>query len=82
VLNTKFYSVDQIKRVEGQGFWKLRGMGKAVHELVWRPEVNRLLVRSRRRCEDVNKVDLQGIVWECLDWIVLARGNDTWRPFV
>jgi hypothetical protein len=44
--------------------------GKVVHEFVWRPEVNRLLGRHRRRCEDVNKVDLQDkSAWTGLIWL-------------
>jgi hypothetical protein len=62
--------------------WKFMERGKPVHELFWRPEVNRLLGRYRWRCEDVNKVDFQDIPWGCLDWFDLARGTNTWRPFL
>jgi hypothetical protein len=52
----------------------LREREGAVHDLVWRPEVNRLLGKHRRRCEDVNKVDLQDIVWERLDGLIWLGG--------
>jgi hypothetical protein len=58
---------------------EIHGEGKAVHELVWKPDVNRLLGRHNRRCEGVYKVDLQDIVWVAwtgLIWLeVLTYGD-------
>jgi hypothetical protein len=38
--------------------------------------------KERCRCEDCDKVDLQGIGWEGMDWIDLAEDGKEWRAVV
>jgi hypothetical protein len=38
----------------------------------------RPLGRSRHRWEDNNKIDLEEIEWEYVDWIHLAHSRDQW----
>ena len=44
--------------------------------LVGKPEGKRPLGRSRRRCEDNIKMDLQKVGCEGMDWIELAQDRD------
>jgi hypothetical protein len=38
----------------------------------------RPLGRHRRRWEDNNKLNLQEVGYECMDWIELAQDRESW----
>ena len=50
--------------------------------LVEKPEGKRLFGRPRCRWEDNNKMDLQEVGCEGMDWIELAQDRDRWRALV
>ena len=50
--------------------------------LVGNPEGKRQLGRSRRRCEDNNKMDLQKVEFGVMDWMELAKERDRWWALV
>jgi hypothetical protein len=50
--------------------------------LVGKPEGKRPLGRPRHRWVDNIKIDLREIVWDGMDWIVLAQDRDQWRALV
>ena len=53
------------------------GEGRGVHRvLVGKPEGMRPLGRSRRRWEDIIKMDLQEVVGSCGDWMDLAPDRE------
>jgi hypothetical protein len=60
-----------------------KGEGKDMYRiLVWKPEGERQLGRSRRRWEDNIKIDLQEVGCACMDWIEMAQDRDSWRELV
>ena len=50
--------------------------------LVGKPEGKRSLGRSRRRCVDNIRMDLQEVGCGLVDWIGLAQDRDRWRTLV
>ena len=50
--------------------------------LVGKPEGKRPLGRPRRRWEDNNKIDLQGVGCGGMDWMELAQDRDRWWVLV
>jgi hypothetical protein len=46
--------------------------------LVGNPEEKRPLRRSRHRWEDNIRMDLKGIIWECVNQIHPAQDRDQW----
>jgi S-ribosylhomocysteine lyase LuxS involved in autoinducer biosynthesis len=46
--------------------------------LMGKPEGKRPLGRTRRRCEDNIKMDLQEVRCGSMDWIKLAQDRDRW----
>jgi hypothetical protein len=54
----------------------------AYRVLVGKPEGKRLLGRPRCRREDNNKMDLQEVGCEAMDWIKLVQDRDRWRALV
>jgi hypothetical protein len=46
---------------------------------VGKPEGNRPLETSKRRCQDTIKMDLR---WDGMDWIDLAQDRYQWRAFL
>jgi hypothetical protein len=50
--------------------------------LVGKPEGKRLLGRSRSRCGDNIKMDLQEVGCGNMDWIELAQDRVRWRALV
>ena len=59
------------------------GEGRVVYRvLVRKPEGKRPLGRSRCRCEDNIKMDLQEVGSGAMDWIELAQDRDRWRELV
>jgi len=61
------------------------GMGEergVYRVLVGKPEGKRPLGRPRRRWVDNNRMDLQEVGCEYIDWIGLAQNRDTWRTLV
>jgi hypothetical protein len=49
--------------------------------LVGKPEARRPLGRSRHRCEDNIKMDIQEMGW-CINWFDLAQDRDRWWALV
>ena len=51
---------------------------------VWmgKPEGKRPLGRTRHRCEDNIKMDLQEVGYGSMDWIELAQDRYRWRALV
>jgi len=59
------------------------GEGRGVYRvLVGKLEGKRPLERTRRRWKDSNKMDLQEVGCECMDWIELAQDRDRWQAVV
>jgi hypothetical protein len=58
---------------EGRGVYRV---------LVGNPGGMRPLGRSRRRWEDIIKIDLQEVGCRVMDWIELAQDRDRWRALV
>jgi hypothetical protein len=56
--------------------WKVWDSRETIQLLFWRPELKKSLVRTRRRREAENNVDVKNIVWMYLDWIILAHFTD------
>jgi hypothetical protein len=52
------------------------GGGGVYRVLVGKPVGKRPLGRPRRRWEDNNKIDLQGVECGVMDWIELAQDRD------
>ena len=50
--------------------------------LVGKPEGRRPFGRPRHRWEDNNKIDLQEVGCEGIDWIELAQVRDGWQALV
>jgi hypothetical protein len=50
--------------------------------LVRRPEGKTSLKKSGRRYEDNIRMDLRGVEWEVVDWILLVQDRDQCRAFV
>ena len=50
--------------------------------LVGKPEGRRPLGRPRHRCLDNITMDLQEVDCGYMDWIGLAKDNDSWRTLV
>jgi hypothetical protein len=65
------------------GFRKISTINRGVYRvLVRKPEGKRPLGRPRRRWEDNNKMDLQGVECEGKDWMDLVQDRDRWRAVV
>jgi len=50
--------------------------------LVGKPEGNRPLGRSRRRCVNNSRMDLQEVGCGYMDWMGLAQDRDRWPTLV
>jgi hypothetical protein len=50
--------------------------------LVGKPEKKRPLVRPRHRWEYGIRIDLRGIAWGSIDWILLVQDRDRWPALV
>jgi hypothetical protein len=50
--------------------------------LVEKPDEKRLLGRSRHRCMDNIRMDLEEVGWGDVDWIGLAQDRNRWRALV
>jgi hypothetical protein len=59
-------------------------MGEMINAYIFvgKPEGNRQLGRSRRRCEDNIRIDLREIGSEVVHWVHLAQDRDKWRAVV
>jgi hypothetical protein len=42
----------------------------------------KLTLRIRRRRVDTIKMDLRKLVWDGMDWVVVAQSRDQWRALV
>jgi hypothetical protein len=70
------------RRMRWAGHVARMGEGRGVYRvLVGKPGGKRPLGRLRRWWED-NKMDLQEVGGEDLDWIELAQDRNSWRAFV
>ena len=59
------------------------GEGRGVYKVsVGKPEGKRPLGRPKRRWEDNNKVDLQEVRCEGMDWTEMAQDRNKWRSVV
>ncbi|KAJ4439313.1 hypothetical protein ANN_07435 [Periplaneta americana] len=85
-LHALFSSLDIIRNIKSR---RLRWAGhvarmgesrNAYRVLIGRPEGKRPLGRPRRRWEDIIKMDLREMGYDCRDWINLAWDRDQWRP--
>jgi len=54
-------------------------MRNAYNNLIGKPEGKKPLGRSRRRCENNNRMDLG---WEGMNWIYLSQDRDQWWAVV
>jgi len=71
------------RRMRWAGHVALMGQGRGVYRvLMGKPEGKRPLGRPRRRWEDNNKMDLQEVGCEVMDWIELAPDRGRWRALV
>jgi hypothetical protein len=71
------------RRMRWAGHVACMGESRGVHRvLVGKPEGKRRLGRSRCRWEDNNKMDLQDMGCEIMDWIDVAQDRDRWRALV
>ena len=61
---------------------RMREIRDVYSVLVSKPEGKRPLGRSRRRCEDNNKMDLQKVEFGVMDWMELAKDRDRWWALV
>jgi hypothetical protein len=59
--------------------WEGRGVYRV---LVGKPEGKKPLEKLRHRWEDNNKMDLQEVGCEGMDWIELAQDRERWRALV
>jgi hypothetical protein len=50
--------------------------------LVAKPKAKRPLIRGRRKWEDNRIMDVRELVWEGVDWMLLAQGGDQRRALV
>ena len=65
------------------GYIARMGKRRGVYRvLVWKPEGKRSLGRSRRKCENNIKINLQEVGYEDMEWIDLAKDRDRWRALV
>ena len=58
--------------------WNIRGSGETIQELFWRTDVNKSLVRTRRRREAENNLDPEILMWNCTDGIHVVYFTETW----
>ena len=71
------------RRMRWAGHVARMGERRGVYRfLVGKSEGKRPLGRPRLRWEDNNKMDLQDVGCEVMDWIDLAQDRDRWRAFV
>ena len=71
------------RRMRWAGHVARMGEGRGVYMvLVGKPEGRRPLGRSRRRCVDNIRMDLQEVGCVCMEWIGLAQDRDRWRTLV
>jgi hypothetical protein len=47
-----------------------------------KPEGKRPLGKSRRRSEDIIRMDIMDMEWDVVDWNHLAQDRDKWRALV
>jgi hypothetical protein len=48
----------------------------------WVPEEKLPLGRPKRKREDIIKMYLQWMGWECVDWINMTEGKSKWQALV
>jgi hypothetical protein len=87
-LHNLYSSQDTIRQIKSRrmrwaGHVARMGEGRNLYRvLVGKPEGKRPLGRTRRRWENGIKMDLEEIVWGCVEWIHLAQDRDRWRALV
>jgi hypothetical protein len=88
VLHNLYASPDIIKVIKSRRMRWARHvacpeeMGNAYKILIGKPEGKRQLERSRRRWEDIIRMELREIGWESVDLIHLAQYRVQWRTLL
>jgi hypothetical protein len=49
---------------------------------LWGPEEKRTAGRTRCRCKDNIKMDLQKLGWRIVEWIAVAQDRESWRALL
>ena len=70
------------RRMSWEGLVARMGEDRCIQDFVGKPEVKRLLGRTRRRWEDKIQLDLKEVGCGGMDWIELAQDRDRWRALV
>jgi hypothetical protein len=83
LYSSDIFGMIKSRRMRWAGHVAHMGDRKGAYKfLVGKPEGKRLLVRTMRRWEDNNKMDLQKMGSGGMDWIDLAQDRDRWWALV
>jgi hypothetical protein len=80
--STNIVRVIKSRRMGWAGYYHEWGERGVYLVLGGKPEIQRPLVRPKRRWEDNINMDLQEVGCGSMEWIDLAQGRDRWRALV